>query len=401
MPDFSYIARDNKGDKITGTLSAQSERDVINILSGRSLFPVQVEKDDKPKQFRIGSGVNDQTMSTFYSQMAGLLRSGVPLLRSIRILRDQSSNQSLKDVLEQLETRIEDGESLGDAMGRYPKVFNEVGTNMAKAGAEGGFLEDALDRVGKFTEQQADLKARTVGALIYPVLLMTVGFVLVSVLLVFFVPKFGQMFAQLREKGQLPAVTDYLLNFSEFLQRYGLIFLLIGAILYIVFWVQSRTKKGRRFKDAIKLKIPLFGDIFRSLAVARFCRVLGTLLKNGVPILRSLEISSAAAGNEVLSGAVEDASENITAGESLASPLEKSGHFPQTVVEMIAVAEESNSLDTVLVDIADGLEIRTARRLDLAVRMLEPMMLLLMAGIVLFIVIALLLPVIRMSSAIG
>jgi general secretion pathway protein F/type IV pilus assembly protein PilC len=159
-----------------------------------------------------------------------------------------------------------------------------------------------------------------------------------------------------------------------------------------------QTVSGKRMFDRVKLIMPLFGDIFRNLAVARFCRVLGTMLKNGVPILKSLEISSAAAGNRILSDSINDASENITAGASLAKPLGASGQFPRTVVEMIAVAEESNTLDTVLVDISEGLEKRTTRRLDLMVRMLEPLMLVLLGGIVLFVVIALLLPVMKMSS---
>jgi len=165
--------------------------------------------------------------------------------------------------------------------------------------------------------------------------------------------------------------------------------------------MQLQTEAGKRMLDLGKLKIPMFGSIFKNLAVARFCRVLGTLLNNGVPILKSLKISGDAAGNKILAEAIEEASENITSGETLAGPLGKSGHFPTTVVEMIAVSEESNTLDVVLVDIADGLELRTARRLDLLVRMLEPLMLLVMAGIVLMVVISLLLPVIKMSSAVG
>jgi general secretion pathway protein F/type IV pilus assembly protein PilC len=172
----------------------------------------------------------------------------------------------------------------------------------------------------------------------------------------------------------------------------------VAALFYL--YVQMQTETGRWLRDRVLLKIPGLGHILKSLAVARFCRVLGTLLGNGVPILRSLEISSGATGNRVLSAAIEEASENISAGESLASPLWTCGHFPTDVVEMISVAEEANTLDTVLIDIADGLEKRTSRRLDLAVRLLEPIMLLVLAVIVLLVVIALLLPVLKMSSTI-
>jgi len=252
--------------------------------------------------------------------------------------------------------------------------------------------------VATFTEQQAELKSRTIGALIYPAVLATIGTIVVTVLLVFFVPKFGELFDQLRNMGELPAVTDWLLWFSGSLRSYGLIFLAILAALYFVIRVQLSTEKGRRFADGIKIKIPLFGPIFLNLAVGRFCRVLGTLLRNGVPILKALEISREASGNRILSDAIAEAAENITSGESLSQPLSKSGHFPRNVTEMISVAEESNTLDDVLINISEGLEKQTVRRLDLMVKLLEPLMLMIMAAIVLVVVVALLLPIMKMGS---
>ena len=220
------------------------------------------------------------------------------------------------------------------------------------------------------------------------------------VLIIFFVPRFGEMFDSLRDRGELPVLTDWLLAFSNTLREWWLVVLMVLAFLFLLLRYRLQTEAGRRVSDGLKLRIPIAGTIFQNLAVARFCRVLGTLLRNGVPILKSLEISREAAGNRVLSDAISQASENITAGESLAKPLAASGHFPRTVVEMISVAEESNTLDEILVDIADGLENRTSRRLTLLVRLLEPIMLLVLAGAVLFVVIALLLPVIKMSSTI-
>ena len=401
MPDFAYVARNLSGDRVTGSVSAGSEREVQAMLGAQGLFPVSISgKEEKASISLLGGRVNGQTMANFYFQMAALLRAGVPLLRSIRILRDQTANKSLKKVLADIHDRIEDGQGLGDAMARHPKVFNDIAVNMARAGAEGGFLEDALDRVSKFTEMQNDLTQRTTGALIYPVILATAGTVIVSVLVIYFVPKFAEMFDQLRRMGELPWMTDALLNFSETIQRRGLWILAALIAIGVTLFFQLRTVRGKRMIAFTKLRMPLFGEIFQALSVARFCRVLGTLLHNGVPILKSLEISRQATGNVILSDAIAAASENITSGESLAKPLGKSGYFPKSVVEMIAVAEESNSLDTVLVDVADGLENRTARKLDLLVRMIEPAMLLLMAGAVLTVVIALLLPVIKMSSTI-
>jgi general secretion pathway protein F/type IV pilus assembly protein PilC len=401
MAEFTYVARDMSGEKITGSMTANSERDVITMLTGKSLFPVRVESQEK-KQIQFGGrGVSAAKVSAFYEQLASLIKNGVPLLRSLVILRDQTSIIPLKKALEDVITRVEEGETLSQGFARHPKVFNEMAVNMARAGGEGGFLEEALERVALFTEQQSELKSRTIGALIYPAVLMTIGTIVVSVLLVFFVPQFGVLFDQLRAKGELPAATDWLLWLSDTLQKYGIFMVAALAILIVIARVQLGTEKGRWFADGLKLKLPLFGVIFRNLAIARFCRVLGTLLKNGVPILKGLEISGEAAGNRVLSSAILAASENITSGEALSVPLGASGHFPQNITEMISVAEESNTLDGVLVSAAEGLEKQTLRRLDLMVKLLEPLMLLVMAAIVLFVVVALLMPVIKMGEVMG
>jgi general secretion pathway protein F/type IV pilus assembly protein PilC len=398
MPEFAYTARDIKGQKTTGNITAGSEREAVTVLAGRSLFPISVAAKREAMQLSFGGGVSGQTMAVTYSQMSSLLSSGVPLLRSISILRDQTSNKRLKSVLDQVHGRVEEGMALGEAMARHPRVFSEMAINMVRAGGEGGFLEEALERVAQFTEEYEDLKARTVGALAYPVFLGVIGASVVSVLIVFFVPKFAVMFEGLRERGELPILTDWLLWFSQTVNDYGVVLLVGAAVIGAFVYVRAATEAGRRTIDMVKLKIPIVGRIFANLAVARFCRVLGTMLRNGVPILKSLDISSDATGNRILSEAIRDAAENISSGQALAAPLASSGHFPVTVVEMISVAEESNTLDKVLVEIADGLERRTTRRLDLFVRMLEPVMLLCLAVVVLLVVIALLLPVIKMSA---
>jgi len=401
MPDFAYIARDLTGQKVAGSISAATEREVISILSGKSLFPVQVTTEKVSITPNAHLRVRGQTMATVYSQLAALLKSGVPLLKSLAILRDQTSHKNLKVVLEEVYKRVEDGATLGDAMVRFPRAFSEMAINMVRAGGEGGFLEDALERVAAFTEQQEDLKGRTLSAMVYPLLLGSAGTIVVSVLIIFFVPQFAPMFKSLRERGELPWVTDLLLSFSSFCGNYGLWVVGIAAIVGVFLNIRLKTPEGRRLADLVKIKVPLVGRIFLSFAVARFCRVLGTLLHNGVPILKALEISRDASGNRVLSEAIAKASENISSGHSLAGPLAHSGHFPKMVVEMIAVAEESNTLDTVLVNLSDDLEKRTSRQLDLMVRLLEPIMLILLAGVVLVVVVALLVPVIKISQTLG
>jgi len=400
MPDYAYTARDLQGQKQNGTITASTEREAINLLSGQSLFPISVSSDEAERTVHRGRKVKGQVMAATYSQLASLLRSGVPMLRSLAVIREQASNATLKQVMDDIYVAVEDGQPMADAMQAYPRVFSEMAVNMTRAGAEGGFLEDALERVAHFTEQQEDLKSRTVGALAYPVFLGAVGSLIVAALIIFFVPKFGELFETLRDRGELPVLTDWLLWLSDTLNRWWILLLILLAGTVLALQVRLRSEEGRRFTDYWKMQLPLVGNIFQSLAVARFCRVLGTLLHNGVPILKSLGISREAAGNRMLSEAIEEASENITSGASLSRPLAASGYFPKTVVEMIAVAEESNTLDRVLVEIADGLEKRTSRRLDLVVRLLEPIMLLVLAGAVLLVVIALLLPVIKMSSTI-
>jgi type II secretory pathway component PulF len=399
MPDFAYVARDSQGQKVTGVVSAASEREVLSVLAGKSLFPVQVALEKAKGVSPLSrKRVSAQLMANTYNQLAALLRSGVPLLRSIYVIRQQTSHVRLKEVLEDVHRRVEDGAPLAEAMARYPRVFSDMAINMVRAGSEGGFLEDALDRVAQFTEQQQDLKSRTAGALAYPIFLAVVGTLVVGGLVIFFVPKFGTMFDSLRKRGELPVFTDWLLATSMLLRHYSLV---VVALLAVLVWAvrrQLQTDEGRRIRDLIKLRVPLMGIIFSNLAVARFCRVLGTLLRNGVPILKALEISRHATGNRVLSDAIGRASENISSGQSLATPLAGCQDFPATVVEMIAVAQESNTLDRVLIEIADGLEKRTSRQLELAVRLLEPIMLLILATVVLFVVIALLLPVMKMSS---
>lgn len=404
MPEFTYIARGLDGNKVSGTMTANSEREVTTALSNQSLFPIQVDSPKQAKSFALpgfGGGVSDQKIAVFYEQLASLLSNGVPLLKSLTILTQQTKIPALKTALDDVIRRVEDGENLSEAFARHPKIFSDMAINMSRAGSEGGFLEDALSRVAAFTEQQSELRSRTIGAMIYPAVLMSMGSVIVTVLLVYFVPQFESMFSTLRAKGDLPWITEMLLAFSQKIQVWGIPFFILMLIVGVIIKYQLNTEAGKRWLDRVKIKIPLLGGIFLSLAVARFCRVLGTLLKNGVPILKALEISRDAAGNRVLSEAIAKASENITAGESLSVPLKKSGHFPYNVTEMISVAEESNSLDSVLVNISVGLEKQTIRRLDLMVKLIEPLMLMVMAGIVLVVVVALLLPIMKMGSAMG
>ncbi|TWT73206.1 type II secretion system F family protein [Allorhodopirellula solitaria] len=404
MPSFQYIARDLTGKNITGTIEAGTSREASMLLSGKDLFPTKITEQAGAGRSLFSGGkkkVKGQVMVTFYGQLASLLRSGVPMIRSLTLLGNQSAAPVLGEVMGEIKGRVEEGETLGDAMARFPGVFSDMAVNMVRAGTEGGFLEDALDRVAVFTELQEDLKGRTVSAMAYPAFLFVVGTVVLSGLLVFMVPKFDMLFDRLRKKGEMPAATEWLLVFSHTLQSYGIWIIVALIAVFFAIRMHLQTEAGKDRLDRWKLKIPVLGDILMNLSVARFCRVLGTLLGNGVPILKSLDISRSATGNRLLSQSIGDATENIRSGESLAKPFSDSGYFPMAVVEMIRVGEESNSLDRVLPEIADSLEKRTFRRLDLFVRLLEPIMLLIMAIMVLAVVMALLIPVLKSSTTLG
>ncbi len=400
MSDFTYVARNLGGQCIEGVVSAGSQREAVAALTAQQLFPVEVKPVAGSAPRTVTRRVKPQAMSQFYVQLAALLRSGVPLLRSLEVLGRQTTNPALSHTVYDLHDRITEGESLAEAMARHPKAFNELATSMVRAGGEGGFLEEALERVAKFTDQQAEMKSRVMGAMAYPIFLAIFSVIIVSVLIVFFVPRFEKLFARLRERGELPMVTEWLLWFSESVSSYGLLLVFALGGLVMLVRGQLATEAGRWFLDRWRLRLPQVGVIYRNLAVSRFCRVFGTLLSGGVPIVLALKISSDSTGNRVLSKAINDAADNITAGESLATPLMASGHFPSDVGEMIAVAEQSNTLETVLTAIADSLERQTWRRLDLVVRLVEPLMLLIMASVVLAIVVALLLPMLKSAMAI-
>jgi len=405
MPEFQYIARDMQGSRFSGALTAASERDAVAQLTQKSLFPVEIKADADKAGAGLGSlklfgskRVGGHVLANMYGQLAALLRSGVPLLRSLRLLRDQSSNPRLKEVLGDVFERVEDGSSLAEAMQRHPAVFRTMTTSMIDAGTEGGFLEDALERIADFTEEQEDLKSRTAGALAYPAFVAVFGVSVVIGLMIFIVPKFAKTFQRLRDAGELPWLTKALLSVSGFMNQYWWL-LLIGLIATIILVQrQVATPRGTRAWDAFKLKVPSAGVIFQNLAIGRFCRVLGTLLENGVPLLRSLQISRQATGNEVLAEVIDSAAADVSEGKSLAQTLSHSEHFPAEICEMVSVAEESNTLDAVLIGISERLERRTSRRLDLFVRLLEPLMLLILAAVVGGVMLALLLPIMKMST---
>jgi len=401
MAEFTYEARAKTGAMNQGTLTANSEREAMAILDSRGLFPVRIQPVQSHASRRWGKKVKGRYLATMYSQLADLLHSGVPLLRSLEILERQSVQPAVTEVLREVRAEVADGTGLSEAMSQHPHVFNDLTVSMVKAGQEGGFLEDVLKRVADFTEHQEDLKSKVVGALAYPVFLAGVGFLVLNILIIFFVPRFETIFQRLKEKDELPALTVGLMAVSNFMQTRGVFLLaaVIAGVWALRRWMRSPS--GRLLTDGWKLRIPGAGSIFLNLAIARFSRILGTMLHNGIPILQALHIAKDSTGNRVLADAIERSAENVTGGETLAKPLAECKYFPRDVVEMVSVAEESNTLEKVLIDVANALEKRTGRQLELFVRLLEPVMLLFMALVVLLVVLGLLLPVFKMGQTVG
>ena len=390
MPTFAYEARDSAGVRVAGTVDAASEMAALSDLQGRGLLPTSVTEQ---RAARV-RGVGARALSNSYRQLGDLLRAGVPLLRALRLLGRGKSNVRLAATWSAVADAVQDGDRLADAMARHPAIFPDVQVAMVRAGERGGFLEDVFARLSTFIENQAEMRSKVIGNLIYPVILLTVGFGIVIAALIFFVPKFKKFHV----KGELPAATRFLMGVSDLLvERWPLMLLALVAAAAFAWWAWHRPALQRRVRDA-ELRVPQFGALVRAICVARFTRVLGTLLANGIPMIQAMTIARDAAGHPRLVESVERATEAVRSGEPLAQPLADSGFFEPDVVEMISVGESANNLPTVLGGVADTLERRVDRTLGVVVKLMEPALLLFLAAVVLSIFLALVLPMLQLGG---
>lgn len=397
MATFTYKAKTTAGQTVNGVLTAESRQAALRTLDERSLFPILVNeggKADRPTLTGRRKRVKLKALTTFYSQLADLLRAGVPVLRSIDVLARSSSNPLLAEVLKEIYADVSSGQTLADSMSKHSNIFNDLAIAMIRAGEQGGFLEDVLSRIAIFTERQDELRNKLIGSMIYPCVLLSAGVAVVVLLMLIVVPRIRGFL----ERAPKPWITDALFATSDFLQTQGHYVLGAIVIILLVGVPLLRSEEGRLRMDRFKLKAPVVGPVILMVSVCRFCRILGTMLHNGVPILQALKVSKDSAGNQILADEISKAADNVQRGEPLAAPLGSCGLFPPDIVDMIAVAEESNNLEKVLVQIADSNEARTGRQIDLAVRLLEPLMLLVMAMVVFMIAMALLVPILKMSA---
>lgn len=396
MPSFSYRAVGATGEQVSGVLTAENYQVALRMLEEQSLYPIKVAEGADVGGFTgRRRRVKGSQLTTFYSQLADLLKAGVPMLRSLDVLSKQASGGSMSLVIKELRESVAGGMSLGEAMAKQPHAFSLLQSSMVNAGEQGGFLEDVLSRIAIFSEKQDELRNKVLGAMIYPCILVVVGSAVVLMLLLVVVPKLRD---HLREES-FNVMTHAVFGLCDFLRDSYMTVIVVGFGVAFALSTWSKTKSGRRALEHFKLKAPIMGNIMTMVAICRFCRILGTMLHNGVPILQSLKISKDSAGNDILAEVIEKAGDSVKKGEALSAPLGKCGLFPPSVVDMIAVAEEGNNLETVLVQIADTNEARTARMIDLGVRVIEPVLLVIMAGAVFVVAVALLLPILTMGSA--
>ncbi|HJN09333.1 MAG: type II secretion system F family protein [Pirellulaceae bacterium] len=406
MPDFLYRAKTAAGQNTDGVISAGSHREALSLLTRQALFPLEVRDQATAGgsfklPIQLSRKVKAEIIADTLTQLADLLANGVALLESLRILAEQSTDKRMCEVLGEVCKDVENGANLDDALAVHPEIFSPLTVNMVRAGLEGAFLEESLERIASFMRKHNELRGKVISAMTYPILLAIVGSIVAVVLIVLVVPMFESFFDRLERSGVgLPIVTLILLAISDTLTRYGVFVGLGLAGLVVLARKYMATERGTRWLDRVKLRIPVAGSIFHDTAVSRFCRILGTLLRNGVPILKSLDISSASAGNTLLQEAIKDSAVNISSGNLLSQPLATSGLIPAQVMAMIRVAEESNTLDQVLVKISDRMDQKIERRLEMMVRLIEPIMLLTIGGLVMFIIVGVLLPIIDLNSAI-
>jgi len=392
---FAYAAREEGGRRVEGRVEGASRDQVIAELQGRGLFPIHVRESIAVRS-RTGR-VPVRRLAAAYQQLGDLLKAGVPILRALELIGRGKAHPRIATAMATLSERVSEGERVADAMQSVPGTFPPIHVAMVRAGERGAFLEEVFTELGSFLEHQADRRSTVLGNLIYPFVLIMVGVGIVLAAMIFFVPKFQDYF----QGEELPMATRVLLGSSAFLSSWwpALVALVAGSAIGL-FMIRNQPAMKRRFA-LIQLRLPIFGRLTRVLAIARFSRMLGTLLQNGIPVLAAMRISRDSAGNILLEEAIDNATDAVGGGESLAPPLGQSGLFDEEIVEMIAVGEAANNLPTVLLGIAESYERRTDRILALMLRLMEPVLLLGLAAAVLFIFLALVVPMMQMGTQLG
>jgi general secretion pathway protein F/type IV pilus assembly protein PilC len=400
MVRFQYTALSETGERVSGALEAESEAAVLRLLEDKRLLPVSVRGGAGAAEAKKKLGrrrVRPRDLGLMYGQMADLIGSGVPLLRALDSLVKSTVNAALRDLLKEIRAKVADGKSLTESLREFPQVFPPLHTAMVQAGERAAFLEEVLRGLSEFLERLDELRSKVLGAMIYPAMLVALGTTVMVGALIFFVPKFEPLLANAKK----PLPTEVMFGASHVMRSYWYVLLLaLGGAAALV-WTNLKSERARRLTEAWRLKVPVVGSALRLLAITRFCRILGTMLANGVPLLQALKISKDATGSALLADRIAEATEAVRGGKRLSEPLGTGGFFPEQILAMISVAEESNKLDKVLLQIADTVERRTNREMDQAVRLIEPAILCLVAAGIGFLALGLLLPIFTLASSLG
>ena len=403
MPLYEYRGFNAQGKATKGVRDAETPKALRAQLRRDGVFisdvkEAKVEKKQGGSKALASGKVNVRVLAVVTRQFAVLIRSGIPLVPALTALAEQVEDERLARVLADVKGRVNEGASLGDAMAAHPKTFSNIYVNMVRAGESSGALDVVLERLADFTEGQAELKSKVIGALIYPVVMVIAGAVVMFGLFVFVVPRITKIFSS--AEAQLPLLTRTLIGTSEVMRNPVLMFGLfalavVGAILFRN-WV--KTDKGRRSFDAFKLRVPLFGRIHRMVAIARFARTLGTLLASGVPLLAACKIVRNVVSNEVLAETIDAAALAVSEGQSFAAPLKRSGEFPPLVHHMISVGEQSGKLEGMLENVATAYEQQVEVTVGGLTSIIEPILILFMGGGVATVVFAILMPILQMNQ---
>jgi type IV pilus assembly protein PilC len=423
VPRFNYIALDARGQEATGLVEAASTNAAIAQLRQAGYFPTSVIQEAisgpdgtearrravttaRVAKPRAKKGivlfqrrkVKSKILMIFTRQLATLVDSGLPLLRSLNVLAKQERDKLLKNTINKLADSVQSGSTFSDALALHPRIFNDLYVNMVKAGEAGGVLELVLTRLSEFQEKAAKIKNKVAAAMVYPGIVLTMAVGIMSFLLVFIVPRFEAIFHDILGDKPLPPVTRFVLAVSDLMKHRGLI--LVGAVVAMValYKLIGRTPGGRLAIDNFKLRMPLFGNLNRKTAISRFARTLGTLVTSGVPILQALSITRETAGNAAIARAISQVHDSVKEGESIVQPLEASRAFPPMVVSMVDVGEETGKLPEMLLKIADVYDDEVDNAVAGLTSALEPIMIVFLAVVVGTIVLALFTPLISIIT---
>lgn len=399
---YEWKGKNPKGRKIKGEMEAETPEQVRTLLERRKITPTRVRK--KPKDLFenisfLQPKVTETDVIIFSRQFSTMIDAGLPLLQCLEILYSQQENPTFKKQLKHIKESVESGETFADALKKYPKTFNELFINMISAGEAGGILDVILQRLSAYAEKMAKLKKQVKGAMTYPGITLAVAVIVVGVILVFVIPVFEKMFADMG--SALPVPTQMVVSLSNFVVRH-IVWMILGLIGAVFLFRQTyKSKKGRIFLDDMFLRLPVIGILIRKVAVAKFTRTTATMISSGVSILEALDIVGKTAGNKIIEFAISDVKVGISEGRSMADPLLESGVFPSMVCSMIAVGESTGALDVMMTKIADFYDDEVDQAVKNLTDMIEPFMLVFLGVVVGGLVIAMYLPIFSMASAVG